>query len=68
MIFVLSTFSHEAGTRREYPIPECLISHELSTTSSVFAELLPKQPTKENGRRKQRRKNEKKRINYQRGI
>jgi len=65
---VLSTFSQEAGTRREYPIPECFMSHELSTESAVSVVLFPKQPTNKNGKRKQERKRVKKRINYQIGI
>ena len=54
-IFVFSTFSHEAGTRSEYPVPVCLIRPALSTLSAAGPVLNQKHPdrrTVRNARKK----------------
>jgi len=55
-IFALSTFSHDAGARSENPAAVCLISPELSTSSSTHDELLPKQPANKIVQEKRRKK------------
>jgi len=48
-IFEASTDSQEAGTRREKPVPVCLISHALSTSSEGVEVEFQKHPTNKNG-------------------